>query len=162
MCHICEQEKRAKAEGTTEVWNPETEKVSIARLADAVRAASIANPDKIYERPTGGGCKYTHNTETDKMVPGCIVGQGIFDLTSKVVDNTTMHGAVNNSNWIIALGASSGEMDRWGDAAVADDPLTQYLVQWLRNVQGKQDDGQKWGDAVAYADRATRFAHYAD
>lgn len=158
MCYICDQAGQVQ-DAVGKIWNPETERVNVAQLADAVRQAALDNPDKIYERLNGGGCKYTHEIGGE-MVPGCIVGQGIFDLTGRLVDQDTLGMSVNSSSWKVALCATDGEADMFGDATPSRDPLTRYLVSWLRAVQGKQDDGKTWGDSVAYADRNIRFAEY--
>lgn len=159
MCYLCNQAEQVQ-DGVTETWDPKLEPITVAELADAVRQAALCNPDKIYERPGTTGCKYTHEID-DKMVPGCIVGQGVFDLTGKVVDQGRFGVAVDGSAWKLALGATSGEKDLYGEAITLQDPLTKYLVTWLRSVQSQQDDGETWGDAVAYADKFTRFADYA-
>lgn len=145
-----------------ETWDPKVQAVNVAQLADAVRRAALENPDKRYERPADSPCQYTHTTGEDyKMVPGCIIGQGIFNLTGKVVDQSVMRGGVSNSIWRTALGATDGEVDDWGDAITVDDPMTKYLVSWLNRVQGQQDDRKKWSEAVAHADRYTFFADFA-
>jgi hypothetical protein len=158
MCFMCDQEMQVK-DAANLVWSPETEKVSIAQLADAVREAALAAPDKIYERPESGGCKYTHNVE-DKLIPGCIVGQGIFDITGKVVDQTVLTGNVNNTKWALALNALGEEPDYWGDRAPKD-ALSEYLLAWLREVQYRQDSGGSWGNAVTGADNTVKFADHA-
>lgn len=161
MCYLCEQAEQVKT-GTTENWDPSEEFVSLAKLADAVRKAAISNPNKVYQRQVGFGCKYTHGAENGQgFVPGCIVGQGIFDLTGKVVDNTRMMGAVDNDRWKLALKASDGEQDAYGDLVLKDDPMTRYLVHWLRAVQAQQDDGVAWGRAVKFADDNVGFSTYA-
>lgn len=160
MCYICDQENQVEESGTLDFWDPETNAVNVGQLADAVRSAALRNPDKIYERPNGGGCKYTHETEDEKFCPGCIVGQGIFDITGQVVDQSALGMSVNSGVWLRALNAASVEPDKWGDTKVSDDPLTRYLTRWLRTVQSQQDDGKPWGEAVSYADQWTHFADY--
>lgn len=157
MCYMCTQAEQV-ADG---VWDPKGFRVSVARLADAVRTAAMLNPDKIYERPKGSGCLYTHDGEDGQKIPGCIVGQGIFDITGKVVDQSTLRGSVNNERWMKALNAGIDDVDDFGDV-ILKDSLTRYLAKWLRVVQAQQDDGQKWGDSVAYADRTVRFSTYSD
>lgn len=160
MCYICDQEAQVKeTQGNpVEFWRPKELTVNVGQLADAVRRAALNNPDKIYERPADGGCKYTHEVENN-FVPGCIVGQGIFDLTGQVVEQSSLNTAVNGGIWLQALNADDG-VDMWGDTKVSEDPLTRYLVRWLRSVQSRQDDGRPWGEAVTYADQNTLFADY--
>jgi hypothetical protein len=164
MCYVCEQAEQVRTDKNlpTELfWNPETRKVSVVQLADAVRRAALANPDKVYDRRPYTGCMYTHtDPETGEYHPGCIVGQGIFDLTGLPVDQDALPGAVNNDKWRVALNATTGERDSWGEVILVDDPLTRYLVDWLRIVQAQQDGGKPWGEAIAFADRTLRFASF--
>lgn len=157
MCEACQQALQVQA-STTEVWNPEEQPITVAQLADAVRRAAKKDPTRVYQRPEGGGCKYTHDVVGGK-VPGCIVGQGVFDQTGKVVDQPSLNSSVDAIIWVKALGACTS-VDVWG-GPIIDDSLSRYLVAWLRNVQGRQDGGETWGGAVAYADRNTSFARYA-
>ena len=161
MCYKCELAEQVQQ--TTEFWDPKEQPLSAAELADSVRKASIDNPDKVYERQPYSGCLYTHDVpnSTGLKTPGCIVGQGVYDVTGKVVDDSLMRGSVGNSIWLEALNATTGEKNVYGDPIAAGDPLTRYLMAWLKAVQGQQDEGHKWSDAVAYADRTVRFSRYA-
>lgn len=160
MCYICEQEKQVQA-GTTEFWNPETQRINVAELADAVRQASLNDPNKVYQRPKGSGCLYTHEADDGQgLVPGCIVGQAVFNITGNVVQQSALNTAVNGSAWVSALHIVEGEVVD-GDFTLVKDPLTRYLVRWLRNVQSKQDDGNTWAKSVAYADENTTFGRFA-
>jgi len=77
-----------------------------------------------------------------KAVPGCIVGQAIFNLSGKPVDQATAQGTVLNFPF---MRREFIDLD-WSDRA-----------RFLSLVQAKQDSGMSWGRAVAEAQRRVGY-----
>lgn len=118
--------------------------VSPEVLEAHVRQLAAEQPDHVYDkdaypdRGVGAACKYTHTLEDDSKVPGCIVGQAIFNITGKLVNQE------NHGGGVLDFGFMRSEYDRnyeWSDRA-----------RFLSNVQSHQDNGVPWGTAVARAD----------
>lgn len=119
--------------------------VEPAVLEAHVRQLAAEQPDHVYDkdaypdRGVGAAYKYTHTLEDDSKVPGCIVGQAIFNITGKLVNQADHDGGV------LDFGFMRSEYDRvieeWSDRA-----------KFLANVQGHQDNGVPWATAVARAE----------
>lgn len=110
-----------------------------------VRQLAASQPDHVYDKDeypdvsVGSQCKYTHTLEDNSKVPGCIVGQAIFNITGKLVKQAD-HGS-----GVLDFAFMRSEYDRdngeWSDRA-----------KFLANVQSHQDNRDPWGTAVARAD----------
>ncbi len=121
--------------------------VEPAVLEAHVRQLAAEQPDHVYDRDaypdrhTGGAaCKYTHTLEDNSKVPGCIVGQAIFNITGKLVNQENNQGSVLDFQFMGAEYRRGG--GGWSDRA-----------KFLANVQSHQDNGVPWGTAVARADQ---------
>lgn len=63
-------------ETTTELHEQLAERVTVQKLADAVREVAEANPTTVYLKPEdSSSCLYFHGEE-----PGCIIGQAFAKL----------------------------------------------------------------------------------
>ena len=120
---------------------PETLEFEVRRLA-ALR------PDHVYDAETyddlsiGSKCKYTHSNLDGSKVAGCIVGQAIFNITGKLVDQSTYGGGVLDFPFMQKEHSHDDEgYGRWSDRA-----------KFLANVQYHQDSKMSWGNAVITAD----------
>ena len=90
-----------------------------------VRAIARTFPDKIYIQ-AGEGCTYVPNRANPM---GCIMGAALAPLGENLWD-WDYHGGITQD-----------------DEERIDGP-----TQWLSNVQYRQDQGDSWARAVAYAD----------
>lgn len=102
--------------------------VDVDEMVSAVRALAAENPNKIYEQLLTN-CLYWHE---EAAVPGCIVGcagvrQGISPEDVKLWDSV-------------------------GDVPMVFRGISHQKVDWLTEVQARQDMGNSWGRAVAEAD----------
>lgn len=103
--------------------------LNLDQLVADVRKHAEREPDGIAQ------CKYFYPGST----PCCIVGHAMFDqgLTRSALSATAAGGPQNEKGIDSLIGCS-----------IDDAPK----VQWLTLVQGHQDSGNSWGEAVAYAD----------
>lgn len=138
----------------TEYWDgtgitPEDLEAEVIRLA-AEQPDHVYSPSKFYdinqeaEYPPAPRCRYTHMQEDGTPVPGCIIGQAIFNLSGKPVEQATAQGTVLDFPFMREELINFS----WNDRA-----------RFLNLVQSKQDGGRPWGEAVAYAQR--RFSRYS-
>lgn len=109
-------------------------------LIDEVRKIAEEMPDFVYGSPSTKGCSYFGQEIGDPTGQCCIMGQAFKNLkvdTSKI-DETP-------------VGVSTvGELIMNQDIPVT--PLNKTQVDWLNRVQGLQDDGVSWGEAVSIVD----------
>lgn len=128
--------------------------VEPAVLEAHVRQLAAEQPDHVYnkdnwpDRNVGASCKYTHTLEDGSKVPGCIVGQAIFNITGKLVNQEDHGGGV------LDFGFMRSEYDRengdgWTDRA-----------KFLANVQAHQDNGEPWARAIERAEDRTDTGNY--
>lgn len=102
------------------------------KIIAEVRKVAADKPGYVYPQ-INGNCNYVRNGQ-----PSCIVGQAL---------------------WNVGLINSESTIDDYGDSAIKnvvaleDWPLEVGEVNWLTEVQDKQDNGLEWGDAVSRADR---------
>jgi hypothetical protein len=145
MCYLCDEaiHEVSSADEIPDYWDPAVTPITAAELANAVRRVAQQEPDKIYERPVGSGCRYTHEVE-ETRAPGCIIGQAVFSLTGQVVHQESMKGSVSTGIWADTL-------------SLNEDRMNGYLKNWLREVQANQDAGFTWSEAVRSADNNIRF-----
>ena len=114
-------------------WTPfwTNEAVTTKALRAEVEKLAAEQPDRTAK------CKYTYYDQSgNPLVPGCIVGQAIYNLTGKFVP-TEMEGSCTENEWVYKLG---GGLDLDAD------------LQFSRKVQFYQDGGQTWGEALTRAE----------
>ena len=88
------------------------------------------------------GCVYS----TADGEPVCIIGQAVFNITGKVVSNVTWWGQVSNSDqWVSALGGQVLEYN----LGFSTEGFAAF--QFVARVQGHQDIGHTWSEALAHA-----------
>lgn len=119
--------------------------VEPAVLEAHVRQLAAEQPDHVYDKDAypdryyGASCKYTHTLDDNSKVPGCIIGQAIFNITGKLVKQEDHGGGV--LDFLFMRSEYDRENGEWNDRA-----------RFLSNVQTHQDNGIPWGTAVARAD----------
>lgn len=119
MCEQCDS-------NYTPFWTDE--KVTTRALRAEVEKLAAEQPARTAK------CKYTYYDQSGSpLVPGCIVGQAVYNLTGKFVP-AEMEGSCTKNEWVRKLG---GYLD-------AD-------LQFSRTVQYSQDYGLTWGEALARA-----------
>lgn len=100
-------------------------------------------------------CFYSR-PEGDTQVACCIVGQGVYDLTGKVVHNGQYGGVASRIKWVSALVSPelAGEYGQYDNVdltkLVHHDPYVADM-KFVRAVQKKQDQNWPWGAAVKWA-----------
>ncbi|MET7939657.1 hypothetical protein [Streptomyces sp. NPDC005302] len=96
-------------------------------------------PDHVYQRPAdmdgSEPCLYVHTDETGAQVPGCVVGHVVSRLGVSL-SNVADHEGTNASGLLEVLRISVGD-----DTA-----------EFLDTVQGHQDLGFSWREALMRAD----------
>ena len=150
MCSVCDEtaydaKGRRVIEGVT-WWDGEG--VDASKLRGRMYKLAQESPNETR------ACHYSV-PEGDTYRPCCIVGQGVYDLTGKVVNNQEYGGTVEKVEWVEALGLVAPEA--WGGYVLLnkmDDPYNSKLadLKWVRAVQKKQDSGWTWSQAVRWAD----------
>lgn len=105
------------------------------KLIKIIRDLAAEKPDFVYERPSlgafGNGCVYVHAGQ-----PSCIVGHAMWRA-----------GLIDHS-----FEAMADNRHGFGSHITGMKTLTDREVQWLEEVQGQQDTGAAWSDAVLNAD----------
>ena len=120
--------------------------VEPAVLEAHVRQLAAQQPDHVYDKEAypdryiGSSCKYTHTLDDGSKVPGCIVGQAIFNITGKLVKQEDHSGGV--LDFLFMRSENNRESGGgWSERA-----------KFLGNVQSHQDNGVPWARAVERAD----------
>lgn len=109
------------------------EGVTPATLKAEVIKLGTKFPDKVVH------CTYS----TNRGVPICIVGQAVFNITGKVVDNNDWFGSIdNNPIWVKALGGDAYE------ELLGFSPEDYEDFLFVKRVQRRQDKLNTWGYAI--------------
>lgn len=103
-----------------------------------VRRLARENPDYIYTSPENGQCDYF---PTPNNPQGCLIGAA-----------ARMAGASLDDGDFTAVEASCALILRL-DLTDDDRYANHATLTWLDRVQGWQDEGASWSEAVAYADQ---------
>jgi hypothetical protein len=105
--------------------------IDLDALVRAVREIAAEKPNHVYKKqPDTGHCLYVQ----EGGVPGCIVGQAATRIGVPV-------DALERWNDIGQIGIVLYRISR------SDDRLS-----WLIHVQGSQDEGARWAEAVGIAE----------
>lgn len=106
-----------------------------------IRRLAAEKPDYVYQSPHGpnGACMYTEiDSDTDKRVGSCIVGQALINLGVSAEAMKTHEGES-----ALSVISGNGEL-MWYEAPP--------VMRWISNVQHGQDNGRAWAAAVERAD----------
>jgi hypothetical protein len=116
--------------------------ISIRELATEARRLAQQEPDR------HAVCTYVR-FEDDQMVPNCIVGQAAYNLGISLED-------LNSVNACGIRHLTLNVQPEWLHIKEGDEAH----VAWLSTLQGAQDSGRSWGEALIYADRRTIMAQF--
>jgi len=118
------------------------DRIDAKALIQAVRALAAERPDFVYVADIGSSgpsCYYTTEDGTPDCIIGCAmarIGQALpAQLRQGVNDCVLLNFGVADPAWRRALDGTENEF------------------RWLTAVQGSQDIGHHWSEAVAKADR---------
>jgi len=117
--------------------------INVRELATQARQLAQTFPDRV------AFCAYTR-FDDDELVPNCIVGQAAYNLGVSLDDLNQV-----NTCGIRHLAIAENRPE-W--LSVGEDDETH--VRWLGSLQGAQDSGENWGDALRIADRRTMLNLY--
>lgn len=126
-----------------------TEKIAVdvKQVEDALREIVAANPNRVYRTPSGyipdgiAMCFYVHNAGTANAEPGCLIGKLAHKLGASL---DSMAPFERGSSYVLMAGLfdfphnSETELSRLGTL--------------LNDVQGYQDRGTPWGEALRQAE----------
>lgn len=108
------------------------------RIVEEVRHIAAERPEHIYQPdPFITHCSYL--TSNDEPGRGCIIGQAFERV------------GVSRENLASYEGASASAVVEKLD--IPHSTRRDLRMLWLDRVQGEQDTGEAWADAVATADR---------
>jgi hypothetical protein len=109
--------------------------MTIDDVIAGVRALAAEFPECVYTSPDDLGCYFTLGRCSNGSV-GCLIGQAVALQGGKLPDDEKV-GSIE----ILALLHNNG---------IAGVPIR--TLSWLVTVQGGQDSGKPWREAVAIAD----------
>lgn len=107
------------------------------KLVEIVRRKAAENPDYVYQAPGDGiaaQCLYVHDGK-----PSCLIGQAL--LEAGVIGPDFEANADNRR----------GFRSLWHHIPSLQ-ALSYDEYDWLQSVQRRQDAGEPWANAVAFAD----------
>jgi len=110
--------------------------ISIRELATEARRLAEMFPDRTAI------CTYTRYVD-DELVPNCIVGRAAYNLGVSL-DDLNLYNACG-IRYLTTI-----ERPEWLEYDAAEDNVH---MQWLSYLQGAQDGGVGWGEALHRADR---------
>ncbi len=115
--------------------------VTLKAIAREARRLAEETPDR------KAGCLYVIHKDDDSMEANCIVGRALFNLG---IPLTELDKRNTCSIKYLAGMAHGWEAEEWIDTS-GEDAL--IYSNWLSDLQGHQDSGKTWGEALAFADR---------
>jgi len=112
-------------------------------LVDAIRKLGANYPDAIYEE-SDGTCSYSQGNVVDgpDQQIGCIVGQAAASIG--VPYEVLVDGGEEGSDVFIDRLINEG--------LIKPDSYDNGKAHWINSVQGSQDGGTEWGEAIRQAD----------
>lgn len=114
--------------------------IDLRALVAEVRNAAAKTPDKCFGDGPGEGCRYFDHDGS----PVCIVGQALSALGATY----GMLGPGDNDTGIRFV----VQQGNTGLTFVRGDVDEYRHIEWLAAVQGMQDSGRTWSEAVQRAD----------
>ena len=116
--------------------------VTVLQVQAEIRKLAQEQPDFVYKRPESSSfCLYVHEASDGSKTPGCIVGHALHRLGFSF-DELEIGGTAGEA--LHRLGISDWDKD---------------TVVWITRVQGEQDTGIPWGQAVARTDAKEAATH---
>lgn len=117
--------------------------ITVKALAQEARRLAQQYPDRVAV------CSYTR-WEDDVLVPNCIVGTAAYNLGISLED-------LNQVNTCGIRHMAFNATLEWLDVSAVGDEV---YVDWLSALQGEQDSGSPWGEALHDADRRLVFNQF--
>lgn len=115
---------------------------TLKELQEKVREVASDYPKYVY-KPTGGECTYFRKGENDGYsCPDCIIGHALHRLGVTIED-------IKNNNIVSVRGLCRAYLP----LSLSDD----RTLEWLAEVQDRQDLGMPWAKAVKKADEVTAW-----
>jgi len=131
--------------------------MKMSDMIEKCRELAKQYPEAWYERPEGGrrSCLYTGGrviVDGEKVCDGCILGNAILLADPEFYSEKLSDEPHTGFGEFTEVAFDWELVDIDGRHAV---PTTRSEMEldWLQCVQDRQDNGVKWGEAVAYADR---------
>lgn len=117
---------------------PINERVTIDKLIETVRRLADEHPENVYRPASVAHCSYVKGKCTPSRKHGCLFGQALrlCGVTKEELDSFEVNGG----------GGIEMLLDKFGIAYESN------RVKWCSTVQGAQDSGRSWRDAVRRAD----------
>ena len=109
--------------------------IDLTKLVAAVRALAAENPERVYASCSVAGCVYKPTKQQDGGTYGCIVGEALRRIGV-------------SSTGLDSVDGEQGIYSRLFQIGIRDD----VQIDWLTKVQGLQDSGTSWSEAVLKAD----------
>lgn len=114
---------------------------TLKELQEMVREVASDYPKYVYE-PSNGVCSYFKNGEDGYSCPDCIIGHALHRLGVSP-DN------IGDNNIVSVRGLCR----KYLPLSLSDD----RTLEWLAEVQDRQDLGMPWAKAVKKADEVTAW-----
>ena len=112
-------------------------------LIGCVRELASKYPEAIYENDDQN-CYYTIGACGNGN--GCIIGQALVAMNPELLDDL-----IASDNGCVPF---AGELVYQLELA-----LSEKEVRWLNSVQGYQDEGKSWGEAIKKADKVLEIMY---
>ena len=140
-----------------------SEKVTLEQLEAAVREIAAERPDFVYTKQParqgydceGSECSYVSaGISVDHQGEGCIVGQALMRIGfDKELLAEIQGGVAQDIRDFLAHPVFQERFEGLSQIENLHDPRN-HRLRWLSRVQGAQDTGSSWEEAVKEADRA--------
>lgn len=119
-------------------------------VANMLRLISQRDPERVGREDEGAGCTYA-SVKDGALYPICIVGQMFADLGLLRLLLTDPSDIVDAGYAPSNLGACTTNFGFWESLAKHGVTADEDAKEFMRDVQMKQDEGERWGEAYTMA-----------
>lgn len=117
--------------------------MDISEIITKIRELATAYPQATYEQPSDKGCEYNQGeVHNGPKRLGCIVGQ-VLPEEWFGTDTFNDHRREASTDLLYGLGVTG----------LYTDKKSTIEALWVNHVQGRQDRGETWSEAVKDADK---------